>query len=1072
MESSNEYYDILGVDPEASTGEIRSAYKRLALSAHPDRGGDASVFARISKAYEVLSDAKARDRYDRTGRTSALSPEEEFIEGMRGGFSSTADKYERRQDTRARRPDGAADAEAQRREAERQEAQRRLDEAERRDAERRRRLQGDAGAPPARAAPPSGGYGSSSSAPGVALALGTRIRVVGLTTRPELNGATGVIVDQDGDRWQVKMDADGTEKKLRAANLSACGPATNGGATAPRSAATPAGRPTPHLVASWANWAPLPMGWDSDRECFCFVAEMREAAMLSFQVLLDGDWSRCLYPDRAHANPHERHEVCGPDDKGHGKNWTIGRNPADQPAVGARYEIRVFLNTDGTAKHVDWTKVSQDTSKEGAVANASKADGLTSATLAQFLASAFGDRNDKERGQILVKLANVDVRSVPELQAALDATGVGALNARLRAAGEKAFGQDALLAMRSLVRSLAQPRSNGKNGVHGAHAPAQPQARAAGMPQVVEEPPLPQQRYRVVHDFVYVRDRPLRTGQAIGQKLRNQELAVVEETFDGWVRLDREAGWVLKDMKGQQGLGKLLATVGGEPQGLAVTELADAPGPHRFTVVFTSKIAIRVGPGKEYAVRDTAREGETLLVESQTYHGWLRLADGRGWVLSRDPQLGALVAPAYVQEQQAKGAAKAAAEEALRQALGSTSADALKTAILRARTAGATGELLQAAEGALSQLRQRDEARRQARQLIVEASGYEAALAALVSDCIEADFHEEAALAQKSLDQVLEEQSREAQQHADVLDKFADSVRRGDREEIRCARDACKRAGVPVKEIGRVFALAQAEAAAAEAAPPPAPPAPREERPAEPPAEPLAEAAPPATEEAALPEVRAAEAPRGEPQGASNGGALLGPEVLDGVWHTESGDYAATIRGAAISWADGPTLELGIASAGVSCMLGDEVVEAEVDAQGRLVWNDGEIWVRSEAAAAEAAAAEAAGGGAEDAPPSTSARGDEVAAEPARAAPSAFDGRWQNAQGELMASILGTAIDWQDGPVQELSVVAAGKVSFEMGGEVFVGELDGEGKLLWSDGDVWLRCSDDGDADELTAAGA
>lgn len=63
------YYEVLGVTKTATTNEIRSAYKKLALQWHPDKNLDnraeADVqFKKISEAYHVLSDATKRQSYD------------------------------------------------------------------------------------------------------------------------------------------------------------------------------------------------------------------------------------------------------------------------------------------------------------------------------------------------------------------------------------------------------------------------------------------------------------------------------------------------------------------------------------------------------------------------------------------------------------------------------------------------------------------------------------------------------------------------------------------------------------------------------------------------------------------------------------------------------------------------------------------------------------------------------------------------------------------------------------------------------------------------------------------------
>lgn len=62
-----DYYNILGVDEDASQEEIKKAYYKLAHKHHPDKGGEGEKFKKINKAYQVLSDEKKRNQYDRHG---------------------------------------------------------------------------------------------------------------------------------------------------------------------------------------------------------------------------------------------------------------------------------------------------------------------------------------------------------------------------------------------------------------------------------------------------------------------------------------------------------------------------------------------------------------------------------------------------------------------------------------------------------------------------------------------------------------------------------------------------------------------------------------------------------------------------------------------------------------------------------------------------------------------------------------------------------------------------------------------------------------------------------------------
>jgi len=68
-------YKTLGVARSASTQEIKKAYRKKALDTHPDKNKDvpaevaAEAFQKVVHAFEILSDASSRKRYDQTGRT-------------------------------------------------------------------------------------------------------------------------------------------------------------------------------------------------------------------------------------------------------------------------------------------------------------------------------------------------------------------------------------------------------------------------------------------------------------------------------------------------------------------------------------------------------------------------------------------------------------------------------------------------------------------------------------------------------------------------------------------------------------------------------------------------------------------------------------------------------------------------------------------------------------------------------------------------------------------------------------------------------------------------------------------
>lgn len=86
MANKRDYYEVLGVKKDATSDEIKKAYRKLAKKYHPDANldnkEDAEVkFKEIGEAYEVLSDDKKRQMYDNFGHEGPTN-------GGSGGYYS------------------------------------------------------------------------------------------------------------------------------------------------------------------------------------------------------------------------------------------------------------------------------------------------------------------------------------------------------------------------------------------------------------------------------------------------------------------------------------------------------------------------------------------------------------------------------------------------------------------------------------------------------------------------------------------------------------------------------------------------------------------------------------------------------------------------------------------------------------------------------------------------------------------------------------------------------------------------------------------------------------------------
>jgi hypothetical protein len=119
-------------------------------------------------------------------------------------------------------------------------------------------------------------------------------------------------------------------------------------------------RPSYAIIGSWDGFS-RPLEMDDAGDSFKYYVELGSEGGASFQIMVDGEVYKTLYPSKPDANPDMEHDIYGPNRPVQNVNWTIGPE-----APGQRYEVRLLVDMHGSHSKVTWKKLHpRDKPKDG-----------------------------------------------------------------------------------------------------------------------------------------------------------------------------------------------------------------------------------------------------------------------------------------------------------------------------------------------------------------------------------------------------------------------------------------------------------------------------------------------------------------------------------------------------------------------------------------------------------------------------------------------------------------------------------------------------------------------------------